>query len=374
MVRYRGKLQGIDNADLFSPMPKKYIKSISDESSIVRRTFDAQTVASNAVSITLPENEQFVALDQEHYNITVLAGTNSTHPVGDQLAINTTNSGSVGYCTFTTSDRTTLSIANLTNITSIKVTATVSKNVTTKKTKSMKEMFVLKVNKTIRSLDKPQYGLTFSTLYGTRIEDKDISLGLVDAYRLHAIYESYDDQEAVVPSVTLVEPVFFATNTIVTGRTSAARAKVVEFASASLKLSLVYVGDTQFVPGETITGQDSAGNAITGIINDGSASVVKGSKVVTDNFYLEDGQTGFIYDTSRCIRKKGVSRPIRQLKIVCDFYQHSSTGDYFAGQSYLNTAYTDIPFFNVNFLADYLDWRPGAKNLYSDAGLSLIHI
>ena len=56
------------------------------------------------------------------------------------------------------------------------------------------------------------------------------------------------------------------------------------------------------------------------------------------------------------------------MKIVCDFYQHSSTGDYFAGQSYLNTAYTDIPFFNVNFLADYLDWRPGAKNLYSDAG------
>tara|TARA_R100000008_G_scaffold86394_1_gene79305 strand:+ start:563 stop:7789 length:7227 start_codon:yes stop_codon:yes gene_type:complete len=368
LVRYRGKLQGIDNADLFSPMPKKYIKSISDESSIVRRTFDAQTVASNAVSITLPENEQFVALDQEHYNITVLAGSNSTHPVGDQLAINTTNSGSVGYCTFTTSDRTTLSIANLTNITSIKVTATVSKNVTTKKTKSMKEMFVLKVNKTIRSLDKPQYGLTFSTLYGTRIEDKDISLGLVDAYRLHAIYESYDDNEAVVPSVTLVEPVFFATNTIVTGRTSAARAKVVEFASASLKLSLVYVGDTQFVPGETITGQDSAGNAITGIINDGAASVVKGSKVVTDNFYLEDGQTGFIYDTARCIRKKGVSKPIRQLKIVCDFYQHSSTGDYFSGQSYLNTAYTDIPFFNVNFLADYLDWRPGAKNLYSDAG------
>ena len=368
LVRYRGKLQGLDNADLFSPMPRKYVKSISDESSIIRRTFDAQTVASNSVSITLPENEQFVSLDQEHYNITVLTSTNGTYPAGDQLAINTTTSSGVGYCTFTTSDRTTLQIANLTNITVVKVTATISKNVTTKKTKSENEMFVIKANKTIRSLDKPQYGLAFSTLYGTRIEDQDLSLGLVDAFRLHAVYESLDDSEPVVPNVILVEPIFFAVGTIVTGRTSLARAKVVEFASASLKLSLVYLSDAQFVPGETLNGFDSAGTAITGIINDGASSVVQGSKVITSNYFLEDSQTGFIYDTSRIVRKKGATKPIRQVKFIVDYYAHSSTGDYFAGQSYLNTAYKDIPFYKTAFLADVLDWRPGAKNLYSGTG------
>ena len=44
-------------------------------------------------------------------------------------------------------------------------------------------MFVLKANKTINNLDKQNYGLAYSGLYGTRIQDRDISLGLADATR-----------------------------------------------------------------------------------------------------------------------------------------------------------------------------------------------
>ena len=367
LVRYRGKLNDVQNADLLSEMPKKYIKSISDESSVVRRTFDAQTVASNSVSITLPANEQFESITDENYTFTVLAGTNSTHPVGDQILIDTTNSGNVGYTTFTSADRTTIQIVNLTNITSIKVTATISKNVTARKTKSGQQMVVLKVNKTTADLDKQNYGLTYSNLYGTRIQDRDLSLGLVDAYRLHAVYESNDNNDPIIPSVVLVEPTFFATGSIVTGKTSKARAKVVDFASGSLTLSLVYI-EGSFVAGESITGVNSSGTAISAIINDSAGSIVAGSKVVTDNYFLEVGQTGFMYDISKIVRKKGVSTPIRKLKIVLDYYTHSATGDYFGGQSYLDTPYADIPFYQFKFLADYLDFRPGAKNLFSGTG------
>ena len=367
LVRYRNKLNDIENADLLSDMPKKYVKSISDESMIVRRTFDAQTVASNAISITLPENEQFESISDENYTFTVLAGSNATHPVGDQITIDTINTGALGYTTFTSSDRTTLQINNLTNITSVKVTATVSKNVTARKTKSGNKMFVLKVNKTVENLDKQNYSLVYSNLYGTRIQDKELSLGLTDCYRLHAVYESNDNNDPVIPSATLVEPVFFATGTIVTGRTSKARAKVVDFSSGSLKLSLVYISGV-FQPGETIDGFDSNGTAIAAIINDSEGSVVAGSKVVTDNYYLEVAQTGFMYNISRIVRKKGVPAPIRKLKIVVDYYTHSATGDYFGGQSYLDTTYSDIPFYGFKFLADYLDFRPGVKNLYSGTG------
>ena len=367
LLRQRSKLNNVQNADLLSEMPKKYIKSISDESMIVRRTFDAQTVASNSISITLPENEQFQAISDQNYTFTVLAGTNSTHPVGDQITINTTNTGAIGYTTFTSSDRTTIQIDNLTNITSIKVTATISKNVTQRKTKSGQQMFVLKVNKTIENLDKQNYNLTYSNLYGTRIQDRDLSLGLVDCYRLHAVYESNDDNDPVLPSVTLVEPTFFATGTIVTGRTSKARAKVVAFSSGTLKLSLVYISG-QLQSGETIDGFDSSGVALSAIINDSVGSVIAGSKVITDNYFLEVSQTGFIYDVSRLTRKKGVATPIRKLLVVLDYYTHSATGDYFGGQSYLDTTYGDIPFFGTKFLADYLDFRPGCKNLYSGTG------
>ena len=46
-------------------------------------------------------------------------------------------------------------------------------------------------------LDKQNYSLTYSNLYGTRIEDKELSLGLTDSYRLHAVYESNDDNDPV---------------------------------------------------------------------------------------------------------------------------------------------------------------------------------
>ena len=81
-------------------------------------------------------------------------------------------------------------------------------------------------------------------------------------------------------------------------------------------------------------------------------------KVITDNYFLEVAQTNFMYDQSRIVRKKGASTPIRKILMIVDYYTHSATGDYFGGQSYLNTAYGDIPFFGTKFLADYLDFRP----------------
>ena len=366
LVRYRGGLLDIGNADLFSEMPKKYIKSISDESMTVRRTFDAQTVSAGAISITLPENEQFVSITNTAYDITVLASTNGSYPVGSNIPVETVTTNQIGYSTLNV-DRTTLTIDNLTNITSCKITASVSKNVTTRKTKASNEMFILKVDKTITNSDKQNYGLAYSNIYGTRIEDRDLSLGLTDAYRLHAVYESNDNNDAVIPNITLVEPVFFGVGTTVSGSSSGARAKVVEFQSSSLRLSVVYE-DGNFISGETVTGFDANGDAVSAIINDSEGSVVAGSRVVTDNYYLEVSQTNFAYDTSRLVRKKSVSAPIRKLKIVLDFYTHSTTGDYFGGQSYLNTTYSDIPFYGPKFLADYLDFRPAVKNLYSGTG------
>ena len=367
LIRYRAALLKTDQASLLSLMPKPYVKSISDESMVVRRTFDNQTVASNSVSITLPENEQFEALSNSNYTFTVMGGSNGSYPVGAEIPIDTTNSGALGYTIFTSSDRTTIQIDNLTNITSVKVTASISKNVTQRKTKSPNEMFVLKVNKTIKNLDKLNYGLVYSNLYGTRIEDRELSLGLTDAYKIHAVYESLDDNDPVIPSVTLVEPVFFAVGTVVTGKTSKARARVVDFNSSTLKLTIVYL-QGEMLAGETLDGFDSNNTAISGIINDSEGSIVKGSKVITDRYVLQAGQTEFLYGISKLVRQKGFVTPIRKLKIVMDFYVHSATGDYFGGQSYLNTNYADIPFFNRKFLPDYLDFRPGARNLYSGTG------
>mgnify|MGYP007000201173 len=96
---------------------------------VVRRTFDSQTVAANAISITLPENEQFQAITNTAYSFTVMGSTSSAYPAGAQIPIDTVNTGAIGYTTFTSADRTTIQITNLDvtgdsgAITSVKVTA-----------------------------------------------------------------------------------------------------------------------------------------------------------------------------------------------------------------------------------------------------------
>ena len=50
-----------------------------------------------------------------------------------------------------------------------------------------------------------------------------------------------------------------------------------------MKLTIVYLDGT-FQIGETVTGVDSNGTAISGIINDSAGSVIKGSKVITDRY------------------------------------------------------------------------------------------
>lgn len=370
VVRSRVALRGQDNNDLFSPLPKKYVNSISDESMSVRRTYDSLSVPSGTVTIDLGGNEQFSSISNTSYHVSVLASTNSTYPVGShiQLVTDSSASSSIGYATFTSNDRTTLNISNLTNITSIKVTATISKNVVTKKLKTLQKMFVTKVVKTIDDKDTQLYGLTYSNLYGTRIEDKEISLGLSDAFQLQAIYESLDAGDPTVPTLTLSEATFFAAGTFITGKTSSAKGKVISFSTQDVKVSYIQVSGI-FLPGEQITGFDSNGIQLTALINDDTDAISFGSKVVTQDYYLELSQTGFFYNTSRIIRKTQVKPAIRKLLIISEWFAHAGTGDYFAGQSYSGLSYYDIPFFDQSqVLTDVLDFRPSVRNLYSGTG------
>lgn len=380
VIRYRPTIEGKNNGDLFTEMPKQAIKTITDESMIVRRTYEAQ-VTSNSFSISLAENEQFEAIEMENYNLVVTGISSGAYAVGDVIKVQNSNAGSVGYAAFNTTGvpRSTITISNLAGITSVRLYAAVSRNVVIEKIKNSNKMTVWKVNRTTKQSDQIPFGLAYSNLYGTRIEDSEISLGVKDVYKLHAVYESYDNNDAVLPSVILVESAFFNVGSVVTGKTSGAKAIVVDFNATTLKLSLVYQTSNQFIPNETITGYNSLGNEIQALISDAEGSVEAGSKNITSSFTLVDGQTPFMYGISSLVRKKGASEPIRKLKIVADYFTHELTGDYFNISSYVGVDYSDIPSFTTKAgsgstltvskqLRDALDFRPGVKNLASGAG------
>jgi hypothetical protein len=381
IVRFRPQLSGLKDGDLFAEMPKTSIKSITDESAIVKRTYESQ-VTTNSFSISLAANEQFTAIDTDNYHLAITAVSGgSTYAVGDIITIQDDVSGGAAYGVFNSSGtpRTTLTVNNLVGITSVRLYASVSKNVLLKKIKNANKMSVFKVNRTFKQSDQIPFGLAYSNLYGTRIEDQELSLGVKDVYKLHAVYESTDDSEAILPSVLLVESAFFAIGSTVTGKTSSSKAIVVDFNPTTLKLSLVYVTSNQLIQNEIVTGFNSLNVGIQALVSDADGSIQNGSKNVTSSFTLNDGQTPFTYGISYLRRNNGSTAPIRKLKVVADFFGHELTGDYFNIDSYVGIDYAEIPSYTnkagsgttlttVKPLRDVLDFRPGAKNLASGGG------
>jgi hypothetical protein len=363
LVRRRAQVYDKSTADLLIEMPKESIHQISDESAIVARSYDDITVTgANDFTISLPADEQFLAYDRDHYCLVSLAPTAGTIiDIEPNLTFNSTGT-----------PRTSLTVSNLAGVTSCRLIASVSKNQAEKKLKNATVMEVLKVEKTAVSSDAPKYGLSYGSLYGTRIEDDEISLGCTDVYRIHAVYESTDDGAAQVPFITMQDATIFKKGTIIEGLTSKAKARVVNFNPVSYVCHFVYENDAFFQLGETLRGFDANDQVITGIINDAEGSINNGSKNVTESFFLDANQKGHYYDISKLIRYANATKPLRKLKVVFDRFVHEATGDYFASESYVGIEYDDIPSFTENNvtkqLRDVLDFRPAVTPILSGSG------
>ena len=363
VVRRRAQVYDKETADLMIEMPKESIANITDESAIVARSFDDITVTgANDFTISLPADEQFLAYDKDHYQLVSLAPTAGTViDIESSITFNSTGT-----------PRTSLTVSGLTGVTSCRLIASVSKNQAEKKLKNATEMEVMKVERTSNSSDSVKYGLTYGSLYGTRIEDDEISLGSTDVYKIHAVYESNDNNAAVIPHLTMQDATIFKKGTIIEGQTSRAKARVVNFNAVSYVCHFVYENENRFQLSETVRGFDANDDVISGLINDAEGSVNNGSRNITDNFFLDPNQQGHYYDISKMIRFAGSTRPLRKLMIVFDRFTHEATGDYFASQSYVGIDYKDIPALTLNGrtrqLRDVLDFRPAVTPVLSGSG------
>ena len=194
-----------------------------------------------------------------------------------------------------------------------------------------------------------------------------------DVYKIHAVYESESDEDAAAPYLVLTESRFFDNGSVVVGRTSGARGRVIQFINSTLRLYFVALNEIPFIPGETIDGVDDDNVVLSGIIDDAEGSVVKGSKVVTSQFELDAGQKAHYYDVSKMTRLPQFTPPIRKILVIFDYFVHESSGDYFSNQSYTGITFKEIPKYkldgSINFLRDQIDFRPGVGELASGSGL-----
>tara|TARA_B100000073_G_scaffold99144_1_gene78824 strand:+ start:40323 stop:47627 length:7305 start_codon:yes stop_codon:yes gene_type:complete len=359
------------NGEMSIDTPRTSMKSISDESFFVFRTFNNKTVVSGGVTVSLPESEQFATLDNENYILTILGESGSAYSVGQNLDIDALNDAGTLTVTFG-ADRQSVTIDGLANVNTVKLTALVSKNIVTRKIKTAAKMRAMKVIRTRNQQDQQRYGLAYGNLYGTRIEDEEISFALNDVYKIHAIYESENDNDAEAPYLVLTESTFFDNGSVIVGKTSGARGRVIQFINSTLRLYYVALNEIPFAAGETIDGVDDDNVQLSAIIDDADGSVSLGSKVITSQFDLDAGQKAHYYDVSKMTRNPQFTPPIRKLLVIFDYFIHESSGDYFSNQSYTGITFKEIPKYkldgSINFLRDQVDFRPGVGELASGSG------
>ena len=200
-------------------------------------------------------------------------------------------------------------------------------------------------------------GLTFSAVYGTRVQDDTISLNVPDALRILGIFESNDTANPDLPSIIVSSQSDTFTNNVIIGETfigssSGAVAKVVSVVSGT-QLDFVYENEKRFELEEQISLSESGITAILNTINIGDRNI-------TSNYIFDDGHREEFCDFARITRKSDAPEPTRKIRIIFDFFStDESTGTVESVNSYNSLDYAkQIPFVIDQRASDFIDLRP----------------
>ena len=258
----------------------------------------------------------------------------------------------------------TLTISSLGDDGNVTVTATVKRTKFASIEKNITRCTSLVINKsndtssglTTTTLND---GLTFSKVYGTRVQDEEISLNFPEIHRILGIFESDDNNDPNEPFfVVSSQSEGFMNNVIVgeqiIGGESGAVARVTDVTNDT-KIKFVYENDKTFEVDELINLQISGIIATISKLNAGDASII-------DNFILDNGQRKEFADYGRIIREKNATIPNRRIKIIFDHYSRSgitTNGTVESINSYNTLDYSnEIPTIDGKRASDVIDLRP----------------
>ena len=360
-VRKRANLRDQNKNILLRKLQKNSIKTlktglnngVSDSSVVIRRTFVGTSNSGGDLSFSVGANETFNAISNTDYVITVLtAGTGGTAVAGDKIDL--TNA----HIVFTGAGTGSIQIGDGTDSpfgdgATVRLITTVTRTTVQEKSKTRTRMHQVLVHNA---------GIGGAAKYGTSAHQSDISLGVADIHKLWAVFDSESaSTDPVLPQWTVTGATGnFLQGELITGGTSGAKARVVNTISP---VTFVPINTTSFEAGETITGAESAKTASLD-------TFTAGSRIITNDFVLDNGQRDNFYDIGRIIRKPNTVAPVGRLIVVADYFTHG-TGDFFNVDSYSAISYKEIPTYSATRvdpevadptgeydLRDTVDFRP----------------
>ena len=353
LVKLNSSIYSQDSS-LLTPLNRFNISSIELDSNeiIQRRIFKNQSFSSNTIVLLLTDEDIFFdSFDEDKFVISYSDG--SIEPMRrDKYTLDSTKKQ--------------LQFSGLTKSSGVADVITTVRNIKpNSKIKKLNKVTTLLVSNsklTSSGIGTTSLGdgLTYSQVYGTRVQDSEISLNVPDVVRVLAVYESATQDDPEIPKLQLgaftgqtnTNQDLFVGEQII-GQTSGAAGIVVSRVGVD-EIEYVYLNTFKFSSDEIIVGKES--NVQASII-----SKTLGDSNITQNFLFDDGQRDTILDYSRIIRKKNVIEPSRKIKVIFQNYSidQSDTGEFVSVNSYPaeNFKY-DVPNYRNIRLTDYIDIRP----------------
>jgi hypothetical protein len=344
-----------DDDTLYTKLPKNNISSVdlTNASLVIRKSFTVN-ITSNELSIPVSSgtNETFLPFDEERYSL--IRSDGSTEILtsdrfafidgGKQLQIFNLGSNDTGATLITT-------------LRKIKPTSKIKRK--------------NRVNSII--IDKSKYngsgiggttlndGLEFGNYaFGTRVQDKNISLNTPDIIQIHGIFESADTTNPSAPKMIL-SSINGPTNTTsdliigeeILGQNGSTIGIVAEKLTAS-QISFISKNNNTFKEGESVTFRESNIQAIITTLNSPSFNI-------SFNYTFTTGQKGSFYDYGFITRKLNVDEPNKKIIVYFSngFYDSSDDGDITTVNSYNTFDYrSEIRLVNGRRNSDIIDIRP----------------
>ena len=343
---------------LYTVLPKENISNVdlTDASISIRKVF-TNTIANNRIATTLEagENETFLPFDAERYAVFRSDGT-TEELTADRLVFS--NGGK------------SLNILNLSTATDA---GTVSVITTLKKLKPVaKKKIKNRVNSIIVDNSKLagsgigtttlNNGLTHGNFpFGTRVEDKIISLNSADVLEVYGVFESSDvsstpsaptmDLQSLNSSSTTTAELLIGEQLI--GQNTGAIAIVAE-KNDSDTIAFIYSNEIEFAEGETVIFQESNVQGVVSVLDASSFDI-------TQNYTFNNGQEDTFYNYGFVTRRENFDAPSKKIKIYFEngFYDSTDNGDLTTVNSYDTFDYsTEIQDVNGIRNSDIIDIRP----------------
>ena len=340
---------------LYAPIGERNISSVNLSGSniivsnqITEQETDALGEITINVSATGIGSAFFEAFDAERYSIFYSDGT-VEDLTSDQVTLGS-NGQSITFKGLTPSQS---------NPNYVTVNTTVRKNSITSKSKIYTRSEKLIVDKSVSGVSTQISGLTQGSYYGTRVEDKEISLNFPDVSEVIAVYESYNNSAPTLDSIEFPSGLSLDTSSIlgerIVGSDNGAVAQIVTRSSAT-KVEIVYLNSKVFKVGELVKFEESNIEGLITTVNSGNYQNVR------SQYVLNKATKEQYYDYSRLVKVNRNYTPSHKLLVIFNRYSVPSNdnGNVYTVNSYSADRFKkNIPSMAGGLRAsDTLDFRP----------------